>query len=294
MRVSKVGAERIAYQRSQLNGDPSCAGRELIVALDGGYTNGTVFRSIPAATTLIGRVRKDASLYAIPGQPAKARGRKRLYGDPLPTPEQFRQDESIAWRSVSAHAAGEVWDFEVKVINPIRWKSAGGRDLQLVVIRPIAHRPTHKSPLQYRQPAYLLCTNPDLPIEQLLQAYLWRWEIEVNFREEKNIMGVGQAQVRTRPAVEATTAFAVASYAMLQAAAMKAGMNSTGLPLPKWRRGPAQSRPSTSQLVNRVRAELWGTALGVNSNGFDKTNDIKRSLQNTNNGLGSAVLYATG
>jgi hypothetical protein len=28
-------------------------------------------------------------------------------------------------------------------------------------------------------------------------AYLWRWEIEVNFREEKTLIGCGQSQVRT-------------------------------------------------------------------------------------------------
>ena len=47
------------------------------------------------------------------------------------------------------------------------------------------------------EPAYLICTNPDLPLQALHQAYLWRWDIEVNFRDEKTILGVGQAQVRS-------------------------------------------------------------------------------------------------
>lgn len=62
----------------------------------------------------------------------------------------------------------------------------------------------------YREPGYLIYTEAELPVDQLLQAYLWRWEIEVNFREEKTVMGLGQAQVRKKNSVENTSAFIVA------------------------------------------------------------------------------------
>ena len=39
-------------------------------------------------------------------------------------------------------------------------------------------------------------TKLNLPVEKLLQYYLWRWGIEVNFRDEKTLIGTGQAQVR--------------------------------------------------------------------------------------------------
>jgi len=39
----------------------------------------------------------------------------------------------------------------------------------------------------------LICTDPDLALEDLLQQYIWRWDIEVNHRDEKTILGVGQA-----------------------------------------------------------------------------------------------------
>ena len=38
----------------------------------------------------------------------------------------------------------------------------------------------------------LLCSDLDLPIAELLQYYLWRWDIEVNHRDEKQLIGVGQ------------------------------------------------------------------------------------------------------
>jgi hypothetical protein len=61
----------------------------------------------------------------------------------------------------------------------------------------------------------LLCSEASLPVELILQAYLWRWEIEVAFREEKTLLGLGEAQVRTNPAVGGVPAFVAATYAYL-------------------------------------------------------------------------------
>jgi hypothetical protein len=33
----------------------------------------------------------------------------------------------------------------------------------------------------YRQPAYLLVDDPNLPVAEALQAFVYRWEIEVEF-----------------------------------------------------------------------------------------------------------------
>lgn len=39
----------------------------------------------------------------------------------------------------------------------------------------------------YLNPAYILCTDHTLDVRQILQAYLWRWEIEVSFRDQKSL-----------------------------------------------------------------------------------------------------------
>jgi hypothetical protein len=294
MRASKIGAERIANLRTQLDSDAATKQRSLVVSVDGGYTNQTVFRDIPAATTIVGRIRKDACLFHIPPERTQRRGRNSYYGAPMPTPEALRQDQSIPWQTVSAHAAGKIWNFDVKVVAPVRWKGAGSRDLQVVVVRPIAYRLRRKGPMQYRQPAYLVCTDVNLPVQTLLQAYLWRWEIELNFHDEKSIMGMGQAQVRTQAAVKASVAFAAASHAVLNTAAVALGINQTGLPLPAWRKEAPDKRCTTNQLINRTRAELWGKAIGVNLDGFDNKIDIKRTVENSMTKIESAVLYAAG
>jgi len=56
----------------------------------------------------------------------------------------------------------------------------GERAVRLLVIEPVPSRVGKKSKLERREPAHLICTDPARPLPELLQAYLWRWDIEVN------------------------------------------------------------------------------------------------------------------
>jgi hypothetical protein len=290
MKVSAVGLERIRALRAALDaqGQPK---RQLLVALDGTFTNQSVFRALPERTVVIGRLRKDARLFAVPQETdTSRRGRKRFYGPSLPSPEELRQDPSIPWIEVKAWAAGQLQSFEVKTSSPVRWRGSGKHDVRIVVIRPLAYRPRKGARLLYRNPVYLVCSDPELPLPRLLQAFVWRWEIEVNFRDEKTVLGVGEAQVRTPAAVQAVTAFVVAAYAFLLLAAAQTGR--IALPPPKWRQDPPAQRDSTPRLLGALRHQLWGKALGVNLthvayNKEGKTTDVEIA-----SALPSAVLYA--
>jgi hypothetical protein len=57
------------------------------------------------------------------------------------------------------------------------------------------YRKTKAGQVNYREEAYLLCDDNNLSAKKLLQAYFDRWQIEINHRDEKSILGVGQAQV---------------------------------------------------------------------------------------------------
>ena len=290
MRVSALGAGRLAALRSQLDEETGGKGRHLIMSVDGGFTNRTVFRDLPPDTILIGRVRKDARLFSTV-VPISRRGRPRWFGDPLPTPEQIRQDDSICWSRVEAFGAGKLHSFEVKTVAPLRWSGTGSRDVRLIVIAPLAYRPRKGSRLLYRDPAYLLCTDPELPLNQLIQAYLWRWEIELNFRDEKTLLGVGEAQVRTPAAVEAVPTFIVAAYAFLLLAATTSAQPSA-LPLPKWRTALTARRDSTAQMIGILRSQLWGKAMGLNISHFVPPKQPNTNTRLFENSLPSAVCYA--
>ena len=182
MKISCVGARRIAELRAMMDKENK-ENIRLIVAVDGGFTNRAVLRNLPHDTVAIGRIRKDARLFHLPtNKTGTTRGRRRWYGAALPTPEEIRQDELIPWVSVEAFAAGKTHSFQVKTLASVRWAVTGQLDVRRVVIRPLAYRPRKGSKLLYRDPAYLICTDPDLPLHRLIQSYLWRWEIELNFR----------------------------------------------------------------------------------------------------------------
>lgn len=92
-------------------------------------------------------------------------------------------------------------------------------------------------------------------MQQIVQTYIYRWDIETNFRDQKTLLGVGQAQVRDEQAVETVPALATAAYAMLLCAAVRTDSQAE-LYKPKWRSNKPH-RPSTASLINRLRYELW-------------------------------------
>jgi hypothetical protein len=261
--LNAVAVEALESLQDQRAKENNGIAPTLHVVVDGSYTNKRVLRKLPANTTLIGRVRKDAKLSAKPTS-QEPKGRKKIYGEDLPTPEQIRQDPDIDWKKVIIRASGKDRNFEVKTLSPVRWRAAGEMDIRLVVIRPIGYRLCKGARKLYTQPAYLICTNPDLPLEQILQEYVWRWDIEVNHRDEKTVLGVGQAQVRNENSVVHIPSTAVAAFAMLHMAAIKAyglGGRPVAVPPAKWRNPTKKKRPSTQDLINELRRELWAKSI---------------------------------
>jgi hypothetical protein len=294
MKVSSIGAQSLKNLRVQVDSDVKRQGQKIICAVDGGFTNQTVLRDLPEHTTAIGRIRKDAKLFSPPSpQNTPRRGRTRWYGAALPTPEQIRQDDSIPWQQVEAFAAGKRHIFDVKIITSARWVGTGHCTVQIVVIRPLAYRLRNGSKLLYRNPAYLICTDQELPIEKLLQSYLWRWEIEVNFRDEKTLLGVGEAQVRTPESVENVPAFIVAAYAFLLLAGTYNDADKTkALPRPKWQQPKPDERQSTQRIIGLFRSQLWDKAMMMNLTHFASENQTDTKPVLLENSLTTAVCYA--
>ena len=267
--------------------------------VDGHYTNRTVLQPLPPHTTLIGRVRKDAKLYyPAAASPAGKLGRHALYGALAPTPEQLRTDESTAWETVSVFAAGAQQQCRVKPLTGLLWRTSGvKRSLKLVVIAPLHYRLRAASKLLYRQPAFLLCTDPDMDTQQIVQNYVWRWDIEVNFHEEKSLLGIGQAQVSTPASTQHVPAPLSASYAMLLLASIRSLSRldpPARLPRPKWCARSKPIRTSTQRIAHQLQAEIWGRGLGLTPqsfSGFPAPAYSSQKPQKPLPSLADAVLY---
>jgi hypothetical protein len=266
-RLPQVGVNVIRNLRESLDERPELRQRPLIVSGDATYTTRLLLRGLPQKTIYIGRIRKDAKLHwPLAAGAVTGKGRPRKYGPVAPTPDQLLHDETIPWRKVRCFAAGEVRQMSVKVVGAIYWRGAGvDIPVQIVVIKPVGYRLRKGSKLLYRQPAFLICTDAELPLETLVQAYVYRWEIECNHRDEKSLLGVAQGQVRNPEAVRRLPQLQVAAYSLLLLASLlssgfqrKAG---EFLPLPKWRRISEQARPSLLDMLNLIREQIFARSL---------------------------------
>jgi hypothetical protein len=295
-RLSQRARQQIGELRAALDADPDSARRLLLLAFDGGYTNRTVLKHLPPHTTAIGRLRQDAHLLFRPHPTAqKARGRRLRYGAPAPTPEQVRTDDS-PWETLTLLHNGIPHQLRYKRRTGLMWRPAGAHQvLQLIVLAPLAYRLRQGSKLLYRQPAFLLCTDENLDPLTIIQTYIARWEMEVNFREEKTLLGVGQAQVRAPRSVETAPALSVAAYALLLLATQRAFADSRPalLPRPKWIHPSPTTRVSTQQAIQQLRAEVWGRGLGLdNFSGFASAPPAATKPEKSSFPLASAVCYA--
>jgi hypothetical protein len=260
--LPQVGLSAVIDLRNTLDKYPDAFQRQFIITVDGSYTNQVLLKALPQRTTLIGRIRKDAA-FRLPLDPnVPVKGRPRKYGPVAPTPKQILDDDSIPFQPISCFAVGEMREFKIKTVRPLFWSKAGAdKPLFVVVIKPVGYRLRKGSKLLYREPAFLICTDPDLDLKTLVQAYIYRWEIEVNHHDEKSVIGVAQPQTRNPQAVDRQPQLQVASYSLLLLASILAhGFNRTDdyLPLPKWRN--KSPRPSAADLINLLRQQLLGRA----------------------------------
>jgi len=225
----------------------------LVLALDGSFCNRPCLRAPRDRTELIARARKDARLCFRAAPPSR-----RFYALSSFTPEQVRQDESYLWKQTKIFYAGKRRRIRYKEVSPVYWRrGAGPIPLRLFVVAPTPYRKRKSSKLYYRQPAYLLTTDLRHSAPQLLQIYFDRWQIEVNHRDEKDTLGVGQAQLWNIDAVPKQPALVVAAYSALLLAALQAFGTERGevyQALPKWRR--KAHRPSCLDLVTLLRKEM--------------------------------------
>ena len=225
----------------------------LVVAGDGSFANRTCFAAQVERAALIARTRKDAVLCF------GASGSSHRFYDPHKfTPEQVRPDEAQPWQTAKLFYGGKRRKLRYKQLGPLYWQGgARRRPLRLLVVAPTPYRKRLSGRLYYRQPAYLLTTDLESPARSLLQIYLDRWQIEVNHRDEKDTLGVGQAQLWNPTSVPKQPALTVAAYSALLLASLQAFGAERGrayAPLPRWRR--AARRPSCLDLITLLRKEM--------------------------------------
>jgi hypothetical protein len=227
--------------------------KTLVLTADGSFCNQICFGGVPERSVLLARTRKDAKLCfraPLPG--------RRFYALEKFTPEQVRKEENRAWKTTKIFYGGKRRKIRYKELGDVYWqRGAGKRPLRLFVLAPTPYRKRKSGKLYYRYPAYLLTTDLRSSAKQLLQTYFDRWQIEVNHREEKDTLGIGQAQLWNVTSVPKQPVLAVAAYSALLLASLQAfgaERGSAYVELPKWRRNAR--RPSCLDLITLLRKEI--------------------------------------
>lgn len=254
-------ARRLLRRLREHLDNAQCKNRCLWVCGDGHYSTSTLLPFLPSRTVYIGRTRNDISLRDVPESSGRRKaGRPKSYGEQLPTPEELRKDKSIPWKEHSIYNSSKTTRIRYKQIAAAKWQVTGEKAVvQVVVIAPLRYKKRKKGSWQYTKPAYLICTDAEIPITEMIQAYFWRWGIEVNFKEEKQLFGAGQAQVRTVSSVATAPTVCIATYAALLLAGIRTyGFQSAPPSIipPKWYTHKKESHFTSSDLIKQFHREL--------------------------------------
>ncbi len=230
--------------------------RQMLLVVDGSFTNGAVVKGLPHHTNLIGRFRKDSIIYA----PLQVKDGKRIYGDRLPTPQQIKDDPSIPIQEGTFHYGGSDRQIRFKEGGKVLWKNGTkGRLMRLLIVMPIPYSVPGQRKNRYNLAAYLLTTDHATSAQDLIQAYLNRWQIEVLHRELKTVAGVGQVQASSEGSNDKVHGAQAAAFAMLNLAGQEVyggEYDHWSMPLrPKWRNKDTM-RISSLTLLTMFRNDL--------------------------------------
>lgn len=158
--------------------------RTLLVTADSEYACRTLLRHRQLRFTFVGPMPMNAALYDLP-VPSAGRGRKRLKGARLPSPEKLANQVAVPWSQVQVTIYGKPTAILVKSQCCLWYTVTGTKLIRIVLTRDPKGRIDDR--------AYF-STDPDMPIETILMSFARRWEIEVAFRNTKQFMGLEDPQ----------------------------------------------------------------------------------------------------
>jgi hypothetical protein len=154
---------------------------------------------LPNPVVVITRLRLDAALYApAPARPPGTVGRPRKKGARQPTLAERLQDSRTVWQALTVRwYGGTARAIEVATATAV-WYHGG---LPPVTLRWVLIR----DPAGEFAPQALLCTDPAVSAQQIVEWFVLRWQLEVTFHEARAHLGVETQRQWSDLAIQRTT-----------------------------------------------------------------------------------------
>lgn len=225
------------------------ADREIIVVGDNGFANRTVLNGLPARTGFVGRGVMNAAVFERPGPRQRGdRGRTRVRGARLPTPEERARDSRAPWRSVVANIYGRPAKVKVQVFDALWQKRGAGNFVRFVLIRDW---PAHD------KDDVLICTDTTKSADWVIETYCKRWPLEETFHWCKSKLGLEEPQNRTEQAVLRTAPMSLWSYSLVLRWYLTVGHQTrwAALRILPWY--TSKRVPAFSDMLASLRRETW-------------------------------------
>lgn len=249
------------------------AEKPLHVVGDGEYACETLVRDLPDNIFFTGPILMGAAVYAKPGEYA-GKGAHAKKGKRLPSPSKLVASRSVPWQEVTLMLYGREVTLLTKTQMCMWYNVSQTRWARMVVTRDPAGRLKDRA---------FFTTRSDSSVEDVLTQFAYRWEIEVVFRNTKQVLGLNDPQNgwwrlktgraekkkpgpnprgrRGEKAIVHTLAVAFAAYALIviwyfRHGNRKADVQRVRTEAPWYQH---KTSPSFYDMLAAIRRELWAT-----------------------------------
>jgi hypothetical protein len=245
----------------------------LVVLGDGAYAVVDLirrFQNLKGCVTLVARFRWNACLFDPPPAPVPGkRGRKPAKGKPQPSLRTRANDPNASWTRLAVRW----YDGVIKPLDVLSghslWYTPGQAPVSIawVIVR---------DPEGTLEDTPIVCSNPHAGVQQIVEWFVLRWNIEVTFEESRAHVGVETQRQWSDKAIARTTPCLFGLYSIVTLAALRI-VSGGVLPLANaaWYR---KREASFSDVLALVRRRIWTTRYFANSSNLPEATQLPPAI----------------
>jgi hypothetical protein len=176
---------------------------------------GEHLRLLDSRISWTSRLKVTSVLHELPPPRTGRSGRPRTRGPRLGTPTDLATSATAGarWRDTRVRRYGRTDTVQITELVCLWYGSFRSRTVRVILVRDDKPRTRDRDDRGYGLP--LVTTDLGSTAEDLVARYAARWGIEQAFADARQIVGVGEARNRTRPAVERTVPFGLICFSVV-------------------------------------------------------------------------------